>query len=238
MITDVPESVVGLHIVVAGVDISVVLKDRGSATGGRDSTKVVLTEPAAQGGIESHDEDLADVATHPFIENRAQERAESPRLDGACRDQIAGLRIQRTVDAPAAIPAAVGRNNRVGSRSLDDGDELYVPSAEFVTKEAIDIPSMLLVGGVYRAEYVDIDVVPAKALPGADRSREGSSAALVYPERVVQLPGAVNAESDQIAIVSEECRPVVIDRVPLVWMLCRTCCWALRYRSAICTERL
>ena len=127
-------------------------------------------------------------------------------------DQIAGLGIEQTLLAGHFAPALVGDADGLLGRALDDGDELDPLRAQLVAKEAVDRPSVMLVGGIDGTQDVEIDLVTAQRLPALHHQIEGALAATVQPVGVVQLARAVHTQADQKVVLLEEAAPVVIQQ--------------------------
>ena len=85
--------------------------------------------------------------------------------DGAFRDQIPGLGVEEPLLPRPFAPPAVGDVNRLRGGTLHDRNELDPRRGELVAEEPVDAPSVPLVGGVDRAEDVEVDAVLAQALP-------------------------------------------------------------------------
>src|SRR5208337_4183127 len=210
-VLDVAEQVIWLDVVIAGVHIAVVLHRQGPATRGRDDAGVVLPQPTAERHVEGDDIHFADIALHPFVVDADEELAELFRRHRALGDQVALLLVQRPVRTLQAAPALVGEGYRLLGSALDDGDQLDVLRLQLVAKEAVHGERVVGVGGVNRAEDVDVDVVRAQAVPAADHVVEAAFALLVDAVRVVQLARPIDAQADQVVVLLEESGPLVVD---------------------------
>ena len=101
---------------------------------------------------------------------------------------------------------------RVGGGTFDDRDELDPARAEFVAEEAVDAPSVLAVGGVHRAQDVELDAVLAQALPTLHHQVEAAFAGAGDAVGVVQLARAVDAQPHQEVVLLQERAPLVVER--------------------------
>ena len=135
------------------------------------------------------------------------------RADGALGDQIAGLRVEQALAAARPLaPALVGDGERLLGGALDDRDELHPLRAQLVAEEAIDGAAVLLVGGVDRAQNVELDAVLAQMPPSLHDEVEGALSAPVAPVGVVQFARPVDAQADQEIVLLEEGAPGVIEQ--------------------------
>ena len=67
--------------------------------------------------------------------------------------------VQRPTSRPRVAPAGIRHGERFGRRTLDDRDELDEARANLVAEVAIDLEAAILVGGVDRAQDVDVNAV-------------------------------------------------------------------------------
>ena len=111
-----------------------------------------------------------------------------------------------------AAPALVGEGDGLLGGALDDRNELDVLRLQLVAKEAVHLERVVGVGGVDGAQDVDVDIVPAQAVPAADHVVEAAPALLVDAVGVVHGARAVDAEADQVVVLLEERGPLVIDQ--------------------------
>ena len=96
--------------------------------------------------------------------------------------------------------------------ALDDRDELYPLCVHLVAEEAIDRAAVFLVGGVDRAQYVEVDSVLAQEPPALHHLVEGALFAAVDTVGVVELARAVDAQADQKVVFLEEGAPVIVEK--------------------------
>ena len=211
-LVDVAQQVLWFDEVIARVQVTVVLQRRAVAAGGRVDTQHVAAEEGLERDIEQLHIDLTHVTSHPFLEHIDQEAAV---LFGAHRpfgDQVAGLGIEQALLAGHFAPALVGNADGLLGGALDDGDELDPLRAQFVAKEAVDRPPMVLVGGIDGTQDVEVDLVTAQRLPALHHQIEGALAATVQPVGVVQLARAIHTQADQKVVLLEEAAPVVVQQ--------------------------
>ncbi|MCY1501487.1 hypothetical protein D9M68_355640 [compost metagenome] len=85
---DVAQSVLRVHVVIAGVEAAVMLDDRRLATTrGEQADRRWQLAPGGQCPFEVHHVDLADILAHPFVEDGDQEVAIALGLDCLRRDR-------------------------------------------------------------------------------------------------------------------------------------------------------
>ena len=149
---------------------------------------------------------------HPLLEDIDEEAAVLFGADRALGHQVAGLRVEQALLAGLLAPALVGDRDRLLGGALDDRDELHPLGAQLVAEEAIDGAAVVLVGGVDRAQDVEVDLVLAQVPPAAHHQVEGALAAAVDAVGVVQLARAVDAQADQEVVLLEERAPVVVEQ--------------------------
>ena len=192
-LADVPPQVGRLDEVVAGVDVAVPLHRQGRAAGGGvDAQARGLAVPVAQGDVEQLHEDLADVAPYPVFEDADEEGA--PLVGGH-----------------RALGDCVAIWHAVQAGPLDDGDQLDEAGAALVAQEAVDLDGVLGVGGVHGRQCVPLYAVLAERREAAHDLVEGGPADLVATISIVQLARAVDAQTDEKAVLLEEARPVAVD---------------------------
>ena len=97
---DVAELLARLDEMIAGVEIAVVLQRRTVAAGGGVDAQQMAAEIRFERHVEELDEDPADVAAHPFLEDVDQEAAVLLAADRALGDQVAGLRVEQAAPRP------------------------------------------------------------------------------------------------------------------------------------------
>ncbi len=191
---DVAEQVARIDEVVAGVDVAVVLERHPLAAGRLEDAE---TRGAANVGgehaVKGLHEHLADVAAHPLVEDCVQEAAVVLRLHAA----------------PGYRPRPAARGRRL---DLDDRDELDEAGAELVAEEAVHLERVPGVGGVDRAQHVELGAVLLQAAGGRDDAVEDGSPAEVVPVGVVQLARPVDAEPDEVVVLGEERAPRVVEQ--------------------------
>src|SRR5271169_3136783 len=124
---------------------------------------------AAEIGLEGHVEhlhkNLAHVVTHPLLENIHQEVAVLFATDRALRYQVAGLRVEQALAAGLLAPSLVRDIDRLFAGTLDDRDKLQPLRAHLVAKKTVNRAAVFFVGGVDRAQYVELDAVLAQQAP-------------------------------------------------------------------------
>ena len=133
-------------------------------------------------------------------------------LHGSLGHQTAGLRVERPISALLAAPALVRQGDRLRGGAFDDRNQLDVLRVQFIAEEAIDLERMVRIGGVDRAEDIDVDLVLAQAVPAAHHVVEAALVPLVDAVGIVQMPRTVDADADEVVVLLEECRPFVVDQ--------------------------
>ena len=83
---------------------------------------------------------------------------------------------------------------------------------ELVAEEAIHRAAVVLVGGVDRAQDVEVDPVAAQVPPAVHHQVEGALAAAVDAIGVVELARTVDAQADQEVVLLEEGAPLVVEQ--------------------------
>ena len=167
-----PETVLGLDEVVAREQVAVVLQ-REPVTAGL----VEHAEPGAGGTVEVPerrlerlDEDAADVAPHPLVEDRRQERPELlwPHRPLGCTRPVHRI-------GPTALV-----------QSLDDRDELHPVGPHLVAEEAVDLERVVAVQPVDGGQDVVLDAVLLEQSQAPHHVVERPLTALVHPVAVMQ----------------------------------------------------
>jgi hypothetical protein len=74
---------------------------------------------------------------------------------------------------------------------------------------------MRLVGGVDRAQDIELDAVIAQAAPSSHDEVEGALASSIAPIRIVQFARPVHAETDEKVVFLEEGAPVAVEQQPV-----------------------
>src|SRR5450631_3545805 len=96
---------------------------------------------AAEVSLKRHVEELnihpAHVVPHPLLEDIDEEAAVLFAPYRAFRDQVARLPVERALTAGLLAPAEVRDLDRLCRSALDNGDELYPLSTQFIAKKAI-----------------------------------------------------------------------------------------------------
>jgi hypothetical protein len=127
--------------VIAGVEVAGVLEGQGvAALAPERAQRRLAVDIGGQDVVEEGDEDRADVAPHPFIEDPDEEAAVRGRLDRAVREPRSLLFVGLVL-------------------ALNDGNELDVARPELVAEEAVDFERMEAVRGVDGAQDVELDAV-------------------------------------------------------------------------------
>src|SRR5579871_4222766 len=174
---------------------------------------------AAEIGFERYVEelniDLAHIMADPFLEHVHQEASVLLGTHRALGHQVAGLRIEQALLAGPFAPALVCNADRLVGSTLDDWYELYPLGAQLVAEKAINVPAMLFVGGVDRAEDVKVDIMIAQGPPTLHHQIEGALPAPVATIRVMQFARPVHAQADQEVVLLEECAPIVVKQQPI-----------------------
>src|SRR5271165_3813706 len=167
-------------------------------------------------GLERHVEELdknpAHIVAHPLLEDIHQEAAVLFAADRSPGYQVAGLGVEQTFAAGLLTPAQVCYLNRLFSGALDDRDKLHPLSLHLVAEEAIDRTTVFLIGGIDRAQDVELDSVLAQAPPALHHFVESALFGAVHPVRVVELTWAVNAQANQKIVFLEEGTPLIIKK--------------------------
>src|SRR5271169_2854325 len=167
-------------------------------------------------GLERHVEELdknpAHVMANPLLENIHQEAAVLFTADRALGHQVAVLGIEQAFAAGLFTPAQVGNIDRLFSGALDDRYKLHPLSLHLVAEEAIDRTTMFLIGGVDRAQDVELDSVLAKHAPAVHHLVECASLAAVQSVGVMDLARSINAQPNQKIVLFEERAPFIIEK--------------------------
>src|SRR5579872_9781 len=143
--------------------------------------------------VEHLHKNFADVMPHPLLEDIDEEAAILFASDGALGYEISGLRVEQALAAGLLAPALVRDIDRFFRGALHDGDKLHPLRVHLVAEETIDRSAILLVGGINRAQNVELDSVLTQVCPALHDPVEGSFFATVQPVRVVNFAWSINA---------------------------------------------
>src|ERR1700733_6567110 len=169
-------------------------------------------EKSLERHIEELDVDFPDIVAYPFLKDIDEKATILVCAHRALGDQIAGLRIEQALAPGLRAPALVGDLQCLLRSTLDDRYELHPLGAQLIAKEAVDSTSMILVGGVDRAQDVEVDSVPAQLPPAGHDAIEGAALAPVHPVSVVNLPRSIDAQSHEEIVLLEKGAPVVVQQ--------------------------
>ena len=115
-----PEPVLGIDTVVAGIDIAVVLDDeRAAALLRMDADRRRVADPGIEGPLEVHDKDLAHIVTDPFLVDGNEKVAvllgnDRPGSDFALLVLLVQRRRTSKTQAHAAALRASGMRSTIG----------------------------------------------------------------------------------------------------------------------------
>ena len=192
MLRHVAQQVVRFHIVVAGVQVTIVLHGQGRAAALLENAETgTVAGPGGERHIEDLDEYPAHVAAHPLLEDGNQEVAVLPIGDAAVRDPVAFL------VAGLVVPF----HNR---------NELHEIRPDFVSQVAIHLQRMMIVAGVHGTQDVEFNFVLPEQSRRAHHPGMGRCTALVDAVLVVQFRRPVHAEAHQEVVGCEELAPFVV----------------------------
>ena len=184
---NVPDAVLRIDKMIAGVEISVMLDDHDIAAGLLENAQSMLhPEQGSERLIEVLDGDPADIVPEPLVENRAQELSV-----GFCRRRL------RAYPAPA-LPR-------------DQRKELQELHAELLEK-AINRSRLPDVPTMHDAQHVAWNPVALQEPDGLDHPLVGRTAALGHAIAVVERLRSVDADADLEAFRGEEAAPFVVDQ--------------------------
>src|SRR5450631_3207908 len=172
----------------------------------------MAAEVGLEGYVKHLDEDRADIVAQPLLKNVYEELAVLFAADGAVGDEVAVLGIEQALAAGLVAPSLVGDIDGLGAGPLNDGDELYPCRLQLIAEEAIDRAAVMFVGGVDRAQDIEVDSVLAEEAPALHHFVEGASLAAVEPVRVMDLAWAVDAQADQKIMLLEKSAPLIIEK--------------------------
>src|SRR3990172_4980047 len=189
LLVNIADLVFRQHVMVAGVKIAVVLDHRHVAAGlAIDAQRVLHAQERADGLVEELDENLADVAAQPLIEDHAEKLAIGGGGDGA----------------------RVNRSRRAVIR-LYERKELEILPADLL-EVAVDLRRMLDVDVVDHAEEVDVHFRFAEHMKSLDDLLVGRLLAFSHAVMVVQLSRAVETQADVKVLLGEKLTPLLVDR--------------------------
>ena len=193
-IHDIAEFVIRLDIMVAGIDIAIVFHRHRQAAGFvKDAQSRRRTRPGSQRDIKNLHKDPADIMPHPFFINLNQKLPIAGRADRTVSDGIAFL--------IAAVIVA-----------FDDGDELHELRPDLIAQECVDALAMFFVGGVDGGQDVELGIVFLQQFNAAHHLVEGGIAALVDAIEIVNIPRAIEADTNQEVVFGKELTPFVVQR--------------------------
>src|SRR5579862_622822 len=180
------------------------------------SRSVDAEQMAAEIRLERHvkhlDVDLANIMAHPFFENIYEELAVLFTADGTVGYETAVLGIEQAFAAGLFAPTLVGNIDRFRTSAFHDGDELHPLGVHLVTKESINGPAMVFVGGVDGTKDIEFDSVFMEQPPAIHHFIEGAFLAAVDPILIVELARTIYAQADQKIVFLKKGTPIIVDK--------------------------
>ena len=189
---DVPEPILRVDEMVAGVEVPVVLDDGVAAAGAVVGAGAGHhAAPVRQGGVEQAHEGPSHVVPHPVVEDVAHELAEA-----------------QGGDRPGGEARAFGRGGDDATlfHVFDHRHELHIPAAERL-QEAVHFQPAALGDLVHRGHRVEFDPMGPQEPDAADDLVEGARAAPVLPVLVVDVAGTVDGNAHKEAVLPQEIGP-------------------------------
>src|SRR5579863_863281 len=172
----------------------------------------MATEVGFKRDIKHLDENAANVMSDPLFEDIHKEASVLFASDRALRYKVAGLRVEQTLASRLLAPPLVGDIDGLRGCALNDGNELHPLRSHLVTKKAVDRAAVFLVGGIYRAQNVELDAMLLQVCPPLHDAVERAFLAAVQTICVVEFTRAVNAQTDQKIMFLEKEAPLVIQK--------------------------
>ncbi len=209
-IVDITQQVVGLHVMVAGVEVTIMLHGQGIAAGGAEDAQAVLAYPTTQGDVEELHIDFAYIAPHPFLKYGDQKLAILFGLHRPFRNQAAFLQIERPLAPRPLAPAHIGQGQEIGRGSFDDRYELDKIGLQLIAEKTINLQRVAGIGGVNGAQDIVFHLMFAQDFPAAHDLVKTTRSPLVHPVGIVDLLGPVDAEPNEEIILFEESTPLIV----------------------------
>lgn len=189
---DIAQPVFGFDIVVAGIEVAAVFQSQSQSAGWLEDTQTrFVAGPGGEGFVEDLDVNAPDIVPYPFTKDRDKEFAILASTDRRWNDLLTFL------VTGLVVPQ-------------DDGDELDVDGAGFVTQEPVDFEGGVGVALVDTAQDVVLDLVLLEQGQPTHRLVEGRAAAFAHPVAVVEIPRAIEAEPDQEVVFLEKVAPFIV----------------------------
>ena len=164
-----------------------------SARRPEDTDRSSYPEPSGKSSVEVENKRVANILSHPLVEDTDQETAKLLRLHRPVRNLVSFLVATFVV-------------------TLNDGDELDVMCPKVVSEKSVDLKGTVGVFGVDRAEYVELHIVLLKQ-PGAPHHPiEGSMSSPVFTVDVMKFHGAVKAQANEETVFMKEPTPLVVEK--------------------------
>ena len=184
----------GLHEVVARVQVAVVLQGQTRAAGLVEHAQPGSRRPEVVPdrrleGLHVH---APDVVVDPLVPDRRQEPPELLGAHGSPRGRHPPHRVRVAVLVHA----------------LDDRDELHPVRAHLVAQEPVDLQRVVAIEPVDGGQDVVLDLVLLEQPQAAHDVIEGGLAALVDAVAVVERARPVDGDPDEVPVLGQERRPL------------------------------
>ncbi len=194
LLGDIAQQVPGLHKVIAGVHIAIVLHCHGGSAGRREGADARgNARPGGQSNIKDLHKGLAHVPLHPFIEDGDQETAILLGLDRTVCDGVALLKAGIII-------------------SLNYGYELDEIGLDLISEKAVNLQRMIGIGGMNCGQDIVVYLVLSQEPGCFHHPVKGGLACFIYPVGIVKISRPVQAQADEEVVLMEEFAPFVVKK--------------------------
>src|SRR6266478_2828886 len=112
-------------------------------------------------------------------------------------------------------PAQVGDLERFSVSTLHDGDELQPFCFHLVPEKAIQGPAVLLIGGVDRAQDVEIDSMLTQECPSLHHAVKRAPLTTIHAILIVKLTRPVDTQAHKEVVFLEKSAPLIVEEDPV-----------------------
>jgi hypothetical protein len=198
---DIAEPVLGIHEVVAGVEVAVVLKShRGSAGFPKPAKASRHPDPTLKRDVEQLYKVFADILSNPLVEYGAEEIS-------------VGFGLHRPVCERPVLDRQnhLEKRGRFGGDSLHQRDKLHDHTADLLEKP-VDFQGMILIFSIDHGQGVEFDIVLLQVIQTTHHLFEAGAAASVDSVVIVKLLRTVDGDTYQEVVLLEKLAPFVVQQ--------------------------